>query len=101
MPTESDRVWFERNRKSKNGWQRLYRVRDSASSDHWVSQIGEHSPKGFITIITRNAPIMVAVLAVNEDLFGPVINSDEYARLRLDHLTKELEESNPKSVSAC
>jgi hypothetical protein len=99
MPTENDRVWFERNKKSKNGWPRQYRVRESVASDHWVLKVGEHSPIGFITIITRNPPIAMAVVSAGEDMFGPVTNSDEYARMRLEHLTKELDEADAKRVS--
>jgi hypothetical protein len=95
-PTEGDRVWFDRNNKSNNGRPRRYRVRDSIASDHWVFKIGGHSPKGSITVISRSPPTM-AVLSAREDVFGYVINSDEYAMMRLQY---EIDQPDVRSVPA-
>lgn len=97
-PTEGDRAWFERNRRSKNSWPRRYRVRETIPSDHWLFKIGEKSPKGFITIISRDPPITMALVQAAEETFGPVVDSDEYARMRWDNLQKEHEQSGDKSV---
>jgi hypothetical protein len=100
MRTEDDRAWFERNKKSQNGCPRHYRVRDTIPSDHWLFEIGEQSPKNFITIISRSPPTIV-IVQVGEDIFGTVINSDEYARMRWEHLEKEYQRRSADSVQAC
>ena len=98
MPTENDRVWFERNKRTNiNGWLRLYRVRESIATDHFVFQVLGASPKGSITIISRSPPT-IAVLKAKEDVFGPVVNSDQYATMRLQHLAKEIDEFNAESA---
>lgn len=87
-PTDSDAKWFNRNRRSKNGWGRLYRVRASVASDHWPFALGLVKPNGFITIIRRDE-YWRAIVAADEARFGPVVDSDEYAGLRLQHLESE------------
>ena len=74
-PTESDRDWFVRNRKSHNGWPRLYRVRDSIKSDHYVFDLCGVSPAGCLTII-RGEQYWRAIVSAAEDRFGPVVDSD-------------------------
>jgi hypothetical protein len=49
-PTDDDRLWFERNKRSRNGWPRRYRVRPAKTGDHWVFAVGGHSPQGFIAL---------------------------------------------------
>ena len=84
-PTDDDRRWFERNKRSRNGWPRRYCVGPARTSDHWIFSVGGHSPQGFISIIRRDE-YWVAVLAADEQRFGPVVDSDEYANLRMDAL---------------
>jgi hypothetical protein len=82
-PTDDDRLWFERNKRSRNGWPRRYRVRPAKTGDHWIFAVGEHSPRGFISIIRRDE-YWVAVLSADEQR-----DSDEYANLRMDALIAE------------
>jgi hypothetical protein len=84
-PTDDDAKWFQRNKRSRNGWPRLYRVRPALMSDHWLFDFKLAKPAGFITIV-RNYEFWRAVMASRESEFGPVVDSDEYARLRLDHM---------------
>jgi hypothetical protein len=84
-PTDDDQKWFHRNRKSKNGWPRLYRVRKSVASDHWIFDLGLVAPDGCITIV-RNHEFWRAIVSVDADKFGPPVDTDEYCRLRLCHV---------------
>jgi hypothetical protein len=93
-PTDDDRRWFERNKRSRNGWPRLYRVRPAESGDHWVFAVGGHSPQGFISIIRRDE-YRVAVVGIDEQRFGPVVNSDEYATMRMDALLADQQRNSP------
>jgi hypothetical protein len=93
-PTDDDRLWFERNRRSRNGWPRLYRVRPTKTGDHWIFAVGGHSPQGFISIIRRDE-CWVAVLSADEQRFGPVVDSDEYANLRMDALIADQQRNSP------
>jgi hypothetical protein len=81
-PTDDDATWFKHNRRSNNGWPRLYRVRAAVASDHWIFTFRLAKPDNFITII-RGGVWWRAIVAVNADKFGAIVDSDEYARLRL------------------
>jgi hypothetical protein len=81
-PTNDDARWFRRNRRSWNGWARLYRVRPALASDHWLFDFKLAKPAGYITIV-RNYELWRAVMASSESEFGLVVDSDEYARMRL------------------
>jgi hypothetical protein len=81
-PTDNDAEWFRRNRRSRDGWPRTYRVRASVASDHWIFELGFAKPSGFLTIV-RNYEFWRAIVAIDADTLGPVVDSDEYARMRL------------------
>lgn len=81
-PTDDDAAWFKRNKRSRDGWPRTYRVRASIASDHWLFTLGLAKPEGYITII-RSGEWWRAIVAIDADKFGAIVNSDEYARLRL------------------
>jgi hypothetical protein len=84
-PTDHDHKWFQKNRKSKDGWPRQFHVRPAIKSDHWAFLFGYVKPDGFITII-RNYEFRYAVVAADEANFGPMVDSDAYANMRLAHL---------------
>jgi hypothetical protein len=89
IPTnESDRSWFERNRRSKNGWPRKFHVRPTVADDHWAFYFGYAKPAGFLTIVAGDA-WWRAIVAINEDKFGPPVDDDKYAGWRLDALVRE------------
>lgn len=84
-PTDSDAKWFQRNRRSRNGWPRRYRVRPAVKSDHWRFEFGYDSPASFLTIVC-NYQFWRAIVAVDEATFGPMVDCDEYAQLRINRL---------------
>jgi hypothetical protein len=81
-PTEDDRRWFERNRRANKGWPRRYRVRDSVATDAVEFMLGLADPKEFLTIV-RGGEWWLALVSRDEKTFGPIVNCDGYARLRL------------------
>ena len=82
-PTDEDQRWFDRHKR------RFYHVRPARSGDHYVFDLCGHSPKGFLTIIRRDQ-CWVAVVALAELKFGPFVDSDAYACMRMDALIEEL-----------
>jgi hypothetical protein len=97
-PTNDDQKWFQRNKRSRDGWPRLYRVRPALMSDHWVFDLGLVKPTGFLTII-RGGEWWRAIVASGESEFGPVVDSDDYARMRLQHMPGADLRNDPQSVS--
>lgn len=101
-PTEDDCQWFQRNRKSRDGWPRRYRVRPSVVTDHPAFGAGMVEHANYITIIVRSDWSRL-VIAKAEDKFGPVVNADEYAVLRIDEEIEEEKRRNalaPKSMES-
>jgi hypothetical protein len=97
-PTDDDQKWFQRNKRSRNGWARLYRVRPALASDHWLFDFKLAKPEGYITIV-RNYEFWRAVIAIETEKFGPIVNSDEYARMRLMRIPDIDLRSDPQLVS--
>jgi hypothetical protein len=84
-PTADDARWLERNARRRKP--RCYRVRPSVRTDHPVFEVAGADPAGFVTIINRE--LTMCVMAAREGEFGPVIDSDEYAWMRIEHLIIE------------
>jgi hypothetical protein len=93
-PTDDDRLWFERNKRSRNGSPRRYRVRPAKTGDHWIFAVCGHSPQGFISIIRRDE-YRVAVVGLDEQRLGPVVDGDEYATMRMDALPADQQRNSP------
>jgi hypothetical protein len=91
-PTEDDRRWFERHRTTPKRWARHFRVRDSIVSDHFVFEIFGASTEGFTTVI-QNHRYFRFVISAAPDKFGPVVDSDTYAKMRILELSKEIGEA--------
>jgi hypothetical protein len=89
MPTEHDREWFEKNtrRAFRHGGRRVFHVRPAVAFDHYAFCLAGNPVDDFITIVDRDC--RKYVLGRAEGRFGPVVDSDEYAYLRIDALSKE------------
>ena len=96
-PTDDDAKWFRRNRRSRNGWPRMYRVRPSVAADHWGFALGYAKPDGFITIVRRDE-WWRAIMAINESEFGPVVDCDQYAGMRLQHMQEAQSHTDAERV---
>ena len=88
-PTESDRKWFERERRQRTRAPRLYRIRPSVVDDHPAFAAFPIPPNGYLTIIVRDT-LLTAVVAIASEQFGAWIDSDEYASMRLSALSAEI-----------
>jgi hypothetical protein len=81
-PCDDDQKWFDRNQRRRRGWPRLYRLRPTITDDHWLFALGLAEPKEFLTIV-RSHELWRVIIARDTATFGPPVDSDAYARMRL------------------
>lgn len=84
-PTEQDRKFFQGH--SKPGSLRQYHVRQATEFDTFELLIGLNKSLNFITVVSR-ATFYHWTLPLDVGRFGPVVNSDSYARFVLGDLER-------------